>query len=165
MQLSFSWNSSELNFRLRLGLRLVCETEGKCIIKLEYKLIDKKKLKPCGIHFWKKAEEREPFQYHEAVMSYWQSKYNLNWHNECIHINLVSDGQPCPVVLWDPSLSPVDQPSERLNWGSYQTSLKHKCWHRGVIPKPEWSCTSIHHHEWSKLVVFDFLLQVLHFYQ
>ncbi|XP_016387991.1 protein FAM198B-like [Sinocyclocheilus rhinocerous] len=73
----------------------------------------------------------------------------------------LGDGQPCPVVLWDPSLSPVvDQPSERLNWGSYQTSLKHKCWHRGVIPKPEWSCTSIHHHEWSKLVVFDFLLQI-----
>ncbi|XP_016407901.1 protein FAM198B [Sinocyclocheilus rhinocerous] len=73
----------------------------------------------------------------------------------------LGDGQPCPVVLWDPSLSPeVDQPSEKLNWGSYQTSLKHRCWHRGVIPKPEWSCTSIHHHEWSKMVVFDFLLQI-----
>ncbi|XP_050984425.1 Golgi-associated kinase 1B [Labeo rohita] len=73
----------------------------------------------------------------------------------------LGDGQPCPVVLWDSSLSPVvDQPSERLNWGLYQTSLKHKCWHRGVIPKPEWSCTSIHHNEWSKLVVFDFLLQI-----
>ncbi|XP_043113153.1 Golgi-associated kinase 1B [Puntigrus tetrazona] len=73
----------------------------------------------------------------------------------------LGDGQPCPVVLWDPSLSPVvDQPSERLNWASYQSSLKHKCWHRGIIPKPEWSCTSIGHHEWSKLVVFDFLLQI-----
>ncbi|XP_048032643.1 Golgi-associated kinase 1B [Megalobrama amblycephala] len=73
----------------------------------------------------------------------------------------LGDGQPCPVVLWDPTLSPVvDQPSERLNWGSYQTALKYKCWHRGAIPKPEWSCTSIHHHEWSKLVVFDFLLQI-----
>ncbi|XDV37338.1 hypothetical protein PO909_006948 [Leuciscus waleckii] len=73
----------------------------------------------------------------------------------------LGDGQPCPVVLWDPSLSPaVDQPSERLSWGSYQTSLKYKCWHRGIIPKPEWRCTSIHHHEWSKLVVFDFLLQI-----
>ncbi|KAG1954353.1 Golgi-associated kinase 1B [Pimephales promelas] len=72
----------------------------------------------------------------------------------------LGDGQPCPVVLWDPSLSPANQPSERLSWGSYQTSLKHKCWHRGIIPKPEWRCTSIHHHEWSKLVVFDFLLQI-----
>ncbi|XP_694732.3 Golgi-associated kinase 1B isoform X1 [Danio rerio] len=73
----------------------------------------------------------------------------------------LGEGQPCPVVLWDPSLGPVaDQPSEKLNWGSYQTSLKHKCWHRGVTPKPEWGCSSIHHHEWSKLVVFDFLLQI-----
>ncbi|XP_052010752.1 Golgi-associated kinase 1B [Xyrauchen texanus] len=75
----------------------------------------------------------------------------------------LGDGHPCPVVLWDPSISPVvdaDQPSARLTWGSYQASLKYKCWHRGITPKPEWSCTSIHHHEWSKLVVFDFLLQI-----
>lgn len=75
----------------------------------------------------------------------------------------LGDGQSCPVVLWDPSISPVadaDQPSERLTWGSYQASLKHKCWHKGVTPKAEWSCTSIHHHEWSRLVVFDFLLQI-----
>ncbi|XP_051505595.1 LOW QUALITY PROTEIN: Golgi-associated kinase 1B-like [Myxocyprinus asiaticus] len=75
----------------------------------------------------------------------------------------LGDGQPCPVVLWDSSISPVvdpDQPSEKLTWSSYQASLKYKCWHQGVIPKPEWSCTSIHHHEWSKLVVFDFLLQI-----
>ncbi|XP_056625028.1 Golgi-associated kinase 1B [Triplophysa dalaica] len=75
----------------------------------------------------------------------------------------LGDGQSCPVVLWDPSVSPLvdaDQPSERLTWGSYQASLKHKCWHKGVTPKAEWSCTSIHHHEWSGLVVFDFLLQI-----
>ncbi|TRY97407.1 hypothetical protein DNTS_021884 [Danionella cerebrum] len=73
----------------------------------------------------------------------------------------VADGQPCPVVLWDPTLSRVaDKLSENLNWGLYQASLRHKCWHRGVTPKPEWRCTSIQHHEWSKLVLFDFLMQI-----
>lgn len=75
----------------------------------------------------------------------------------------LGDGQSCPVVLWDSSISPIvdaDQPSERLTWGSYQDSLKHMCWYKGVVPKAEWRCTSIHHHEWSRLVVFDFLLQI-----
>uniref|UniRef100_A0A8B9GZU6 Golgi associated kinase 1B n=2 Tax=Astyanax mexicanus TaxID=7994 RepID=A0A8B9GZU6_ASTMX len=66
------------------------------------------------------------------------------------------DGQLCPVMLWDPTVSPV---SAQLTWSSYQTFLKHRCWQRGT-PKPEWGCTSIHHHEWSKVALFDFLLQI-----
>ncbi|KAL2089094.1 hypothetical protein ACEWY4_015993 [Coilia grayii] len=75
----------------------------------------------------------------------------------------LEDGQPCPVVLWDPSLRGVGgstTPPLRLTWGSYQRLLKHRCWSKGAPPKPEWGCTDIHHYEWSKLALFDFLLQV-----
>ncbi|MCJ8733703.1 hypothetical protein PDJAM_G00226590 [Pangasius djambal] len=69
------------------------------------------------------------------------------------------DGQPCPVTLYDPSVVPVPESrSGSLRWSSYQTSLQYRCWQRG-IPKPEWSCSSLHHHEWSKVTLFDFLLQ------
>ncbi|XP_028816018.1 Golgi-associated kinase 1B [Denticeps clupeoides] len=71
--------------------------------------------------------------------------------------------RPCPIVLWDSSLSPVGReawPGQPITWGSYQSILKHKCWHRGVVPKPHWECPDIHHFEWSKLALFDFLLQV-----
>ena len=71
-------------------------------------------------------------------------------------LHCVSGGQLCPVTLWDPSITPI---SGQLTWSSYQTSLKYKCWQRGT-PKPEWSCTSVHHHEWSRMALFDFLLQV-----
>uniref|UniRef100_A0A8C9DS38 Golgi associated kinase 1B n=1 Tax=Prolemur simus TaxID=1328070 RepID=A0A8C9DS38_PROSS len=48
----------------------------------------------------------------------------------------------------------------RLTWGTYQQLLKQKCWQNGRVPKPEWGCTEIHHHEWSKMALFDFLLQI-----
>lgn len=76
-----------------------------------------------------------------------------------------SDGQACPVILWDSSLSPTDNSthsSVRLTWGQYQQLLKQKCWQNGKVPKAEWGCTEIHHHEWSKMALFDFLLQVKH---
>ncbi|XP_048797340.1 Golgi-associated kinase 1B [Lagopus muta] len=72
-------------------------------------------------------------------------------------------GQACPVILWDSSLSPTDNnthSSVRLTWGKYQQLLKRKCWQNGKVPKDEWGCTEIHHHEWSKMAVFDFLLQI-----
>ncbi|KAK6493318.1 Golgi-associated kinase 1B-like [Huso huso] len=81
----------------------------------------------------------------------------------CRRFTPFQDGHPCPVILWDSSLSPADneaQSTVRLNWGSYQHSLKQKCWHRGIVPKAEWGCSNIHHFEWSKLALFDFLLQV-----
>lgn len=74
-----------------------------------------------------------------------------------------SDGRPCPVILWDSSLSPTSNDthsSVKLTWGKYQQLLKQKCWQNGRVPKPEWGCTEIHHHEWSKMALFDFLLQV-----
>ncbi|NXR20512.1 F198B protein, partial [Cinclus mexicanus] len=72
-------------------------------------------------------------------------------------------GQACPVILWDSSLSPTDNSthsSVRLTWGQYQQLLKNKCWQNGKVPKAEWGCTEIHHHEWSKMALFDFLLQI-----
>ncbi|KFO74346.1 Protein FAM198B [Cuculus canorus] len=73
------------------------------------------------------------------------------------------DGQACPVILWDSSLSPTDNnthSSVRLTWGKYQQLLKQKCWQNGKVPKAEWGCTEIHHYEWSKMALFDFLLQI-----
>ncbi|NXD87257.1 F198B protein, partial [Halcyon senegalensis] len=73
------------------------------------------------------------------------------------------DGHACPVILWDSSLSPTDNnthSSVRLTWGQYQQLLKQKCWENGKVPKTEWGCTEIHHHEWSKMALFDFLLQI-----
>ncbi|CAL1612886.1 unnamed protein product [Knipowitschia caucasica] len=59
----------------------------------------------------------------------------------------------CVVQLWDTSpLSPV-----RLTWSQYQLSLKHSCWLQGHAPV---LCSSVHHHEWSRLALFDFLLQI-----
>ncbi|XP_014054698.1 Golgi-associated kinase 1B [Salmo salar] len=74
----------------------------------------------------------------------------------------VQDGQPCPVVLWDGFLSPGDnaESTVRMTWGEYQSSLKQRCWNRNVTPKPNSGCSSIHHYEWSKLALFDFLLQI-----
>lgn len=75
----------------------------------------------------------------------------------------IQDGRPCPIILWDASLSPASNDthsSVKLTWGTYQQLLKQKCWQNGRVPKPEWGCTEIHHHEWSKMALFDFLLQI-----
>ncbi|KAK7922643.1 hypothetical protein WMY93_009545 [Mugilogobius chulae] len=65
----------------------------------------------------------------------------------------VHEKQSCPVVLWD--ASPLS--SVHFTWRQYQRSLKHKCWLKN---KSESDCSSIHHHEWSRLALFDFLLQI-----
>ncbi|XP_009896890.1 Golgi-associated kinase 1B [Dryobates pubescens] len=78
-------------------------------------------------------------------------------------LEFFQDGQACPVILWDSSLSPTDNnthSSVRLTWGQYQQLLKQKCWQNGKVPKAEWGCTEVHHHEWSKMALFDFLLQI-----
>ncbi|XP_035506101.1 Golgi-associated kinase 1B [Scophthalmus maximus] len=74
------------------------------------------------------------------------------------------DGRPCPVVSWDASLYPgglaAGRAAVRLTWGGYQRSLRQRCWHRNIRPKPDSGCSTIHHYEWSKLALFDFLLQI-----
>lgn len=78
--------------------------------------------------------------------------------------SFLHDGQPCPVVSWDASLYPeglaAGLPTVRLTWGEYQSSLKQRCWHKNTSPKPDSGCSTVHHYEWSKLALFDFLLQI-----
>ncbi|XP_031159612.1 Golgi-associated kinase 1B [Sander lucioperca] len=78
--------------------------------------------------------------------------------------SFLHDGQPCPVVSWDASLYPEGLAAGRstmtLTWGEYQNSLKQKCWHKNISPKPDSGCFTVHHYEWSKLALFDFLLQI-----
>ncbi|XP_004086521.1 protein FAM198B [Oryzias latipes] len=72
------------------------------------------------------------------------------------------DDRPRPVVLWGALMHPeaVDQVTVRLTWREYQNSLKEKCWSKNVRPKSNSACTTIYHHEWSRLALFDFLLQI-----
>ncbi|XP_029021694.1 Golgi-associated kinase 1B [Betta splendens] len=74
------------------------------------------------------------------------------------------DAQPCPVVSWDASLFPeglaAGPASVALTWGGYQRSLKQRCWSKNSVPKSDSGCSTVHHYEWSKLVLFDFLLQI-----
>lgn len=75
----------------------------------------------------------------------------------------IQDGRPRPIVLWDSSLASASNDSHssiKITWGTYQQLLKQKCWLNGRVPRPEWGCTEIHHHEWSKMALFDFLLQI-----
>ncbi|XP_035525160.1 Golgi-associated kinase 1B [Morone saxatilis] len=78
--------------------------------------------------------------------------------------SFLHDGQPCPVVSWDASLYPeglaAGWSAVRLTWGQYQRSLKQRCWHKNTSPKPDSSCSTVLHYEWSKLSLFDFLLQI-----
>ncbi|XP_061580884.1 Golgi-associated kinase 1B [Cololabis saira] len=78
--------------------------------------------------------------------------------------SFLHDGQSCPVVSWDASLhseaNPTHLDTVRLTWGEYQNSLKQRCWQKNISPKPDSGCSTIHHHEWSKLALFDFLLQI-----
>ncbi|XP_054886829.1 Golgi-associated kinase 1B-like [Poeciliopsis prolifica] len=76
----------------------------------------------------------------------------------------LNDGQACQVVLWDVSLHPKDlaagPATVRMTWREYQTSLTQRCWQINVNPKANSGCSSIYHSEWSKLALFDFLLQI-----
>ncbi|XP_033016153.1 Golgi-associated kinase 1B [Lacerta agilis] len=77
----------------------------------------------------------------------------------------VQDDQPCPIILWDTSLAQTDNETHsslKLTWGAYKQQLKQKCWQNGKVPKTEWGCTDIHHYEWSKMALLDFLLQIYH---
>ncbi|XP_053113964.1 Golgi-associated kinase 1B [Hemicordylus capensis] len=77
----------------------------------------------------------------------------------------VQDNNPCPVILWDPSMAQTDNETHsslKLTWGVYKQQLKQKCWQNGKVPKAEWGCTDVHYHEWSKMALLDFLLQIYH---
>lgn len=79
-------------------------------------------------------------------------------------LGFLHDGQTCQVVLWDATLHPEElaagPTAVRMTWREYQNSLTQRCWHGNVSPKSNSGCSSIHHSEWSKLALFDFLLQI-----
>ncbi|XP_057707134.1 Golgi-associated kinase 1B [Corythoichthys intestinalis] len=72
-------------------------------------------------------------------------------------LTFLHDGQPSPVVAWEGPLYPD---GVILTWAEYQKSLKQRCWIGNIAPRPESGCSVIHHYEWSRLALFDFLLQI-----
>uniref|UniRef100_A0AAV2MAS9 Uncharacterized protein n=1 Tax=Knipowitschia caucasica TaxID=637954 RepID=A0AAV2MAS9_KNICA len=71
-------------------------------------------------------------------------------------------GAPRPVVWWDPDIRHLednnnDQNSVPLSHVQYQKMLKARCGIRTDLH--EEPCVGVHHSEWSRLVLFDFLLQ------
>ncbi|XP_018947572.1 Golgi-associated kinase 1A-like isoform X1 [Cyprinus carpio] len=74
-----------------------------------------------------------------------------------------TNGSPRPVIWWDPSIQHLsdaenDQNSFSLTWTQYQTLLQSGCGTR--VPLNFTSCVGVHHSEWGRLALFDFLLQV-----
>ncbi|XP_065689171.1 Golgi-associated kinase 1A [Patagioenas fasciata] len=73
-----------------------------------------------------------------------------------------TDGSPRPIIWWAPDLQHLedannDQNSCALGWLQYQEMLRP----RGLMPEArDGPCSSISRGEWSRLALFDFLLQV-----
>lgn len=71
-----------------------------------------------------------------------------------------TDGSVRPIIWWAPDVQHLRDPDEdqnslALGWLQYQTLLARGCSWPGQIP-----CPGIHHAEWARLALFDFLLQV-----
>ncbi|XP_026352624.1 Golgi-associated kinase 1A isoform X3 [Ursus arctos] len=71
-----------------------------------------------------------------------------------------TDGSTRPVIWWAPDVQHLgdpddDQNSLSLGWLQYQALLAHGCSWPSQAP-----CLGIHHTEWARLALFDFLLQV-----
>lgn len=72
-------------------------------------------------------------------------------------------GVPRPLIWWDPDIQHLanrdnDQNSVPLSWVQYQKLLQVRCgMDAGLWAAP---CVGIHHSEWGRLALFDFLLQV-----
>ncbi|XP_058411942.1 Golgi-associated kinase 1A [Diceros bicornis minor] len=71
-----------------------------------------------------------------------------------------TDGGARPVIWWAPDVQHLgdpedDQNSLALGWLQYQALLARGCSRPGQAP-----CPGIHHAEWARLALFDFLLQV-----
>ncbi|NXT15688.1 F198A protein, partial [Prunella fulvescens] len=74
-----------------------------------------------------------------------------------------TDGAPRPIIWWDPDLQHLedannDQNSCALGWLQYQEMLQP---HGPMLAARDAPCSSIPPSEWSRLALFDFLLQVL----
>ncbi|XP_008852535.1 Golgi-associated kinase 1B [Nannospalax galili] len=113
---------------------------------------------PCGL-LKQPLDTSEVFAFHlDRILGLNRTLPSVSRKSE-----FIQDGRPRPVVLWDSSLALASNDSHssvKLTWGIYQQLLKQKCWQNGRVPRPEWGCLEIHHHEWSKMALFDFLLQI-----
>ncbi|KAI1885677.1 hypothetical protein AGOR_G00206280 [Albula goreensis] len=85
------------------------------------------------------------------------------FHSELLPYRYTS-GSARPIVWWDPDIQHLadddnDQNSFPLTWPQYQALLKAHCGTKGASTNST-SCTGVHHSEWGRLALFDFLLQV-----
>ncbi|XP_044150333.1 Golgi-associated kinase 1A [Bufo gargarizans] len=77
-----------------------------------------------------------------------------------------TNGAPRPIVWWAHDIKHLndtnnDQNSHALGWLEYQHMLKHRCGMEDSLTSMDTApCVGIKHTEWSKLALFDFLLQV-----
>lgn len=84
------------------------------------------------------------------------------FHSDLLPYKYTS-GSGRPVVWWDPDIQHLadddnDQNSFSLTWPQYQDLLKARC---GIqVPLNSSVCVGVHHSEWGRLALFDFLLQV-----
>ncbi|KAJ0000059.1 hypothetical protein NQD34_011901 [Periophthalmus magnuspinnatus] len=85
-----------------------------------------------------------------------------SFHSEILPYRYIRGG-PRPVVWWDPDIQHLedsnnDQNSVPLSYDQYQKMLKARCGIKtGLNEEP---CVEVNHSEWSRLALFDFLLQV-----
>lgn len=85
-----------------------------------------------------------------------------SFHSEILPYRYTRGG-PRPVVWWDPDIQHLedtnnDQNSVPLGFVQYEKILKARCGIKtGLNDEP---CVGVHHSEWSRLALFDFLLQV-----
>ncbi|XP_076995803.1 Golgi-associated kinase 1B [Tamandua tetradactyla] len=163
-----SWLSKEDIHRMRLladgavaGLQPVSSKSGARLLVLQGGVtgsVPRCGPSPCGL-LKQPLDMSEVFAFHlDRILGLNRTLPSVSRKSE-----FIQDGRPCPIILWDSSLSPTSNgthSSVKLTWGTYQQLLKQKCWQNGRVPKPEWGCTEIHHHEWSKMALFDFLLQI-----
>ncbi|KAM9488966.1 Golgi-associated kinase 1A [Clarias gariepinus] len=85
-----------------------------------------------------------------------------SFHSDLLPYKYTS-GAGRPVVWWDPDIHHLadddnDQNSFSLTWPQYQDLLKARCGMR--LPLNSSVCVGVHHSEWARLALFDFLLQV-----
>ncbi|XP_074540086.1 uncharacterized protein gask1a isoform X2 [Halichoeres trimaculatus] len=84
------------------------------------------------------------------------------FHSEILPYRYIR-GVPRPVVWWDPDIQHLsdgnnDQNSIPLGWVQYQKLLQAHCGRDTDLRTPP--CVGVHHSEWGRLALFDFLLQV-----
>ncbi|XP_035528856.1 uncharacterized protein gask1a [Morone saxatilis] len=84
------------------------------------------------------------------------------FHSEILPYRYIS-GTPRPVVWWDPDIQHLadrdnDQNSVPLSWVQYQKLLQVHCGKETDLRSAP--CVGVHHSEWGRLALFDFLLQV-----